>query len=914
MVLAAPLPIDDVLSDVQGALIGGRSAVLVAPPGAGKTTRVPLALLDEPWRQGRRILVLEPRRIAARAAATRMAATLGERLGQSIGLRARLNSQTGPQAKIEVVTEGVFTRMILDDPELSGVAAVLFDEFHERSIDADLGLAFALDCQSALRPDLRVLVMSATLEASRVAALLDNAPVITSEGRAFPVETVYLGRGPGRIEDDAAAAVMTALRQQTGSMLVFLPGQGEIIRVAERLAERVSGFNADLAPLYGALTPEFQDRAIEPARAGRRKIVLATSIAETSITIEGVSVVIDCGLARVPRYEPDVGVTRLETVRVSRASADQRRGRAGRTGPGVCYRLWDEAQTSGLLAFAEPEIKAADLSGLVLDCAEWGAADPATLRWLDFPPPGALKAAQQNLRAIGALDTDGRITADGKRLRALPLPPRVARMVLSAAERGCGQDAAEIAAILVERGIGGNDTDVSVRLTNFRRDRSRRADDLRRLAAGWAKSASSRSSEFEQAAAPHASSVAAPHPSPLPIECRNGEREILTSPSPRVRGEGRDEGQQQAAAQAAAPHPNPLPVKNGEREVLTSPSPRVRGEGRGEGQMHVHGLGRGSVAEILALAYPERIAKARGAPGQFLLANGRAGSLDAADPIARSPYLVVAEMQGSAAASRILLAASADEDEIVAIAGPRITASDEITFDIQSASVRARRVRKLGAITLSAEPLAVRADALVAEKLALGIVDLGIEKLPWSKAQLQFRQRVAFLRQAGDLTLPELSDAALARDAETWLAPFLAGKTRLSDITGDDLQAALDVLVPWPEKQKIETQTPTHFEAPTGNRFALDYEGAGAPVLHIRVQELFGLKSHPQIANGRLPLTLVLLSPAHRPIQITRDLPAFWSGSWTQVRADMRGQYPRHAWPEDPANAPPTARAKPRGT
>jgi ATP-dependent helicase HrpB len=431
-----PLPIDDVLADVAAALTGAGCAVLVAPPGAGKTTRVPLALLDSPWLEGRKILVLEPRRIAARGAAERMSQTIGDKLGGLVGLRARLSSKVGPKTRIEVITEGVFTRMILDDPELKTIGAVLFDEFHERTLDADLGLALALDARVGLRPDLRILVMSATLDGARVAKVLGDAPVVTSEGRAYPVETRYLGRKSERIDDDMADAVRHALKTETGSILAFLPGQGEITRVAERLGEKISDPSIDIAPLYGALDMADQDRAVLPAAKGRRKVVLATSIAETSITIEGVRVVIDSGLARVPRYEPDVGVTRLETVRVPRASADQRRGRAGRTEPGVCYRLWDEPETQGLVPFAEPEIKSCDLSGLLLDCAEWGAPDPRTLRWLDPPAEGLIKATRGELQSIGALDDEGRITTDGRRLRAMPLPPRLARMVLSAAHQG----------------------------------------------------------------------------------------------------------------------------------------------------------------------------------------------------------------------------------------------------------------------------------------------------------------------------------------------------------------------------------------------------------------------------------------------------------------------------------------------
>ncbi|SFV37296.1 ATP-dependent helicase HrpB [Hyphomicrobium facile] len=814
-----PLPIDDVLADIQAALRSSGAAVLVAPPGAGKTTRVPLALLDETWRGNGKILVLEPRRIAARAAAERMAANIGSRLGDKIGLRARLNSKTGPHVAVEVVTEGVFTRMILDDPELSGVAAVLFDEFHERSLDADLGLALALDARSGFRPDLKILVMSATLEAANVAKLLGDAPIVRSEGRAFPVETRYFGRRAQRVEDDVADAVQRAIATDGGSILVFLPGQGEIARVSERLSAHTLPPEIDVVPLYGGLDPSTQDRAIAPAKNGRRKVVLATSIAETSITIEGVRVVVDSGVARVPRFEPDVGITRLETVRVSRASADQRRGRAGRTAPGVCYRLWEEPETQGLVPFAEPEIRSADLSGLMLDCAEWGASDPRSLAWLDPPAEGALAAARSGLQAVDALDRDGRITDEGRRLRALPLPPRLARMVLKAGESGNAPAAADLAAILVERGVGGNDLDLAVRLENFRRDRSQRAESMRALSRQWARTAN----------------------------------------------------------------------KDAGKSKVQSP------------------------AALLALAYPERIAKNRGKRGSFLLANGRAGIIDDSHHLASAPYLVVAELQGRAAATRIMLAVATDEAEIEAFAADRIETSDEVLFDKEARAVRARRTRRLAAIALTSEPRSLRPDEDVSAALARGVADLGAEALPWTKAQLQLRSRVAFLRK-GDDTWPDMSDAALTATVDEWLSPFLAGKSRVSEINADILESALGSLLPRQMCLRLDAEAPTHFAAPTGNSFALDYDVADAPALHIRVQELFGLKNHPAIARGRLPLTLHLLSPAHRPIQITRDLPGFWAGSWRAVRADMRGQYPKHVWPEDPANATPTARAKPRGT
>jgi ATP-dependent helicase HrpB len=811
-----PLPIDDALPGLLAALAGGNAAVLVAPPGAGKTTRVPLALLDEPWTTDGKILVLEPRRLAARGAAHRMAATLRETVGETIGLRVRLGSKVGPRTRIEVITEGVFTRMILDNPELPGVAAVLFDEFHERSLDADTGLAFARDAQGGLREDLRILVMSATLDGARVARLLGDAPVIASEGRSYPVETRYAPRDARRrIEEEVSDAVLRALRSEPGSILVFLPGQSEIRRTARILAERVSDPAIDVAPLYGAMDQRAQDLAVQPAAPGRRKVVLATSIAETSLTIEGVRVVIDSGLARVPRFEPALGLTRLETVRVSRAAADQRRGRAGRTEPGVCIRLWEEAATGALEPFARPEILAADLSGLLLDCAAWGVADPCSLAFLDPPPAPALAEARALLHEIGALDTEGRLTDEGRAIRDLPLPPRLARMVVTASRRDEGRLAADIAAVIVERGLGGDGTHLGHRVEAFRRDRSARAEDMRRMARGWA-------------------------------------------------GEG------------AAGDPS--------------------------------GAGR-----VLALAYPDRVARARGAAGTFVMANGRGASVEPHDPLARETFLAVAELAGAAGSARILLAAPMEQDDIDADFAGRIEDRDEVTFDKASASLRARRVRRLGAVSLASQTLPVEPTPANAALLAEGIAALGMGRLPWTKALSQWRNRVLFMRRA-DPSFPDLSDTVLASTAAEWLAPFITGKASLSAIGADDLRQALEALLPWDLSRRLEAECPTHFEAPTGNRHAIDYENGDEPVLAIRVQELFGLRDHPAVAGGRLPLLLHLLSPAHRPIQITRDLPGFWAGSWSGVKAEMKGRYPRHPWPDDPASALPTARAKPRGT
>jgi ATP-dependent helicase HrpB len=852
------LPIDAALPELAATLAAHSTAVLVAPPGAGKSTRVPLVLAAEAWAKSGRILVLEPRRLAARAAAARMAASLGEAVGDTIGLRVRFESRRSAKTRIEIVTEGVFTRMVLDDPSLDGIAAVLFDEFHERSLDADLGLALARDAQQGLRPDLRLLVMSATLDAARISALLGDCPVVTSEGRSFPIETRYVGRDAAApIERQVAEVTARALRADSGSVLVFLPGAAEIRRAEAPLRERVSDPAVDIVPLYGALDAAAQDRAIAPARPGRRKVVLATSIAETSLTIEGVRTVVDCGLARVPRYEPDVGLTRLETVRVSRAAADQRRGRAGRLEPGLCYRLWDEPQTGSLAPYTQPEILAADLSGFVLDLAEWGIADPAKLTFLDPPPAAALAEARALLSDLGAIDADSRITDEGRRLRQLPVPPRLARMIVDAARAGDGALAAEIAVLLTERGLGGNNVDLSQRLEALRRDGSQRAVDARRVAARWS-------------------------------ELAGHDRAAGTASSPRRRGPittGLKIGQD-ASHQATA----------------RSMSPRLRGDDR-----------LGAIGPILALAYPDRIAKNRGGgSGAFLLANGRGGSIDPASPLAREPYLVVAELAGRAGDGRILLAAAITADAIEASFADRVESRDDLTFDTGRAALRRRQTRRLRAVVLSEQILAAEPGPEAARVLADGILRLGLDRLPWTKALRQWRDRVAFLRRAESEEWPDLSDAALAETTSDWLVPALADKTALAALSADHFTAALQALLPWPLRRRLETEAPTHITLPSGRSVAIEYEAEAGPTVSGRVQEFFGLTQHPSIAGRRIPLVIEMLSPAERPVQVTRDLPGFWRGSYAAVRAELRGRYPRHPWPDDPLTAPATRRAKPR--
>ena len=827
----SPLPIDAVLDDLSRTLENRNAAVLVAPPGAGKTTRVPLALLDEPWVKNKKIIVLEPRRIAARASAERMAKTLGERVGETVGYRVRFGSKVSRATRIEVVTEGIFSRQILDDPELSGVAAVLFDEFHERSLDADLGLALARDAQTGLREELRILVMSATLDGARVAKLLGQAPVISSQGRAFPVETRYLGRkADAPLERQMADAIVSSLRADPGSVLAFLPGAAEIRRTQNFLGERVHDSGIEIVPLFGALDAAVQDRAIAPAPKGCRKVVLATSIAETSLTIEGVRIVVDSGLSRVPRYEPDIGLTRLETVRASRAAVDQRRGRAGRTSPGICYRLWDEPQTASLAAYTQPEILSADLSSLVLDLAQWGVADPATLAFLDSPPAPALKEAKSLLTELGALDGDGRITAEGKSLRALALPPRLARMIVDSHRLGAGEEAAEIAVVLTERGLGGDGVDLDFRLDQFRRDRSQRAISARSLAQRWAA---------------------------------------------------------QVASTEGAPSRSP----------------------QGGGEL--------TTGAMLALAFPDRVARNRG-NGSFVLANGRGAAVEQTSALARAPYIAVAELTGTAAQGRILLAAPITQAEIELRFADQIENADEISFDRGALALRARRRKTLHAITLSEAPLALSASAETARIFADGLIAAGLDKLPWSKGSKQWRDRVMFLRKAQGESQPEgwpdLSDDALVSRREDWLVPALYDKLSLKEVSAGDLSEALSTLLPWELRSRLEREAPTHFEAPTGTQLPIDYEAEQGPTIAVRLQELFGLNTHPSIARGAVPLVLELLSPAHRPVQVTRDLPGFWRGSYAAVRSDLRGRYPRHPWPEDPASAPPTRRVKPRGT
>lgn len=817
-----PLPITDALPALDEALKTHGKAILVAPPGAGKTTLVPLHLMSQDWCVGKKIILLEPRRLAARAAAQQMATRLGEKVGETVGYLMRLDAKVSRNTRIVVVTEGVFSRMVLDDPELSSVAAVLFDEFHERSLDADFGLALTLDVMDGLRPDLRILVMSATLDGARIAKVLRSAPVIESKGRSFPVEIVYQPRKLGeQLEVSMAKVIDHWLLSQSKSILAFLPGQKEIKKTASFLADRIDK-NVIIAPLYGAMDGREQDLAIKPAEQGKRKIVLATSIAESSLTIDGIGVVIDSGLSRVPRFEPATGVTRLETIKASRASVDQRAGRAGRTERGIAVRLWHEGQTSSLPDYQTPEILTADLSNLVLDSAAFGITDISKLTFLDPPEQPQILEAVELLKKLKALDENGRITEIGEKMRQKALPVRLAAMLTKAENNEDAKLAAEIAVILTERGLGGNDDDIERRIENFRRDKSDRGKKahllIERLVKGQSFKDTSSLSNFPD-------------------------------------------------------------------------------------------LSNGNIGRILLSAWPDRVAKARGNGGRFLLANGRGVVVDEFSPLFKANYLVVADMMGKAEQARVLAAAKIDEETIRDVLEDQIASHIDLSFDEQSLNFRAREFQKLGAISLSEKPLPLpkgeKADQAVIETVRKN----GLGILPWTKDTISLRQRLEWLNRGLGEPWPDMSDEKLLAKLEEWLLPFLTGEAQINAISAKTLRDGLISLVPYALQNEIDKKAPTHFTVPTGSHIAINYEGE-APLISVRAQELFGLNKHPSIADGQIALVLELLSPARRPIQITRDLPGFWRGSWADVRAEMRGRYPKHPWPEDPVGACPTRRAK----
>ncbi|HUB96195.1 MAG TPA: ATP-dependent helicase HrpB [Stellaceae bacterium] len=833
----ASLPVAELLPDLSAALSRRGAAVLEAPPGAGKTTLVPLALLDAEWLGGSRILMLEPRRLAARAAARRMADMLEESVGETVGYRTRLDTRVGPKTRIEVLTEGILLRALEQDAALEGTGLVIFDEFHERSLDADLGLALALDVRRHLREDLRLLVMSATLDGAPVARMMGDAPILACEGRAFEVALRYLSRPTGAdLERAVVAAVKEALGETRDSILVFLPGGGEIRRVERSLRHAALGEGIDLAPLYGDLPQQAQDAAIRPPPPGRRKIVLATSIAETSLTIEGVGAVIDCGLMRVPRYEPASGMTRLETVRVSQAASEQRRGRAGRLGPGLCYRLWREAEQAQLAPYNTPEIRDTDLAPLALSLALWGSGDPGALQWLDPPPEAAYAEARALLRRLGALGADGTITAHGRAMAAFGLPPRLAHMILRGKEWGMGALACALAALLVERdpvkaGPGVSDADIRLRV-ELLRDRA---------AAGG-----------------------------LPA------------------GFAADHGALERTRDAARQY-------------------RRRAGVASEGEWGDEAVGR-----LVAQAYPDRIAQRRtGAAGQFRLAQGRGAMLPTSDPLSAEDFLAVAHLDGERRTSRIFLAAPLSRAAIEADFADALESVDSIAWDGRTEAVLSQRRLSMGALDLKIEPLIDPPPERVAAAVITGIRSLGLDVLPWAGAALSLRRRIDFLRRI-ELGWPDLSDAALMDGLEAWLAPFLGGITRRTQFENIDLVGAIAGLLQHDQRRALDRRAPTHMRVPSGSSIAIDYNAGDVPVLAVRLQEMFGARSSPAIADGEVPLLLHLLSPAGRPLQLTRDLDSFWRQSYPEVRREMRGRYPRHPWPENPLDAVPTRRANPK--
>ncbi|MBO9602602.1 MAG: ATP-dependent helicase HrpB [Novosphingobium sp.] len=821
------LPIQAVLPDLLDALRTGPSAVLIAPPGAGKTTAVAPALLGEGWCSGT-VILLSPRRVAARAAAERMAELLGEKAGETVGYLTRLDTRRSGKTRILVMTEAIFVAQIVGDPELAGVSAVLFDEAHERHLDSDLGLALAIESQQVLREDLRIVVMSATIDGARFARLLDGAPVIESEGKAFPLQIEWLGSRPEqRLEDAMTSAVLGAWREQQGDILAFLPGVGEIERTRERLAEKLP--NVPILPLHGQIEPQGQRAAIRRDPEGRRRIVLATSIAETSLTLDGVSVVVDSGLARRAEFDLAAGVTHLVTTRASQASAGQRAGRAARQGPGTAYRLWAAAAHAGRPEFDPPEMLTTDLAPLVLSLAQWGAGDPAAMAWLDPPPAAALAAARGRLQALGALDGEGRITDFGRKLAQLPMEPPLAAMVMFGAGAGDARDAARLALLLQERGLGGKSDDLSQRLQRWNGDRSARAEASRKLADGWARRA-----------------------------------EKLLSPLPG--GEGSGEGL--AAGR--------------DRDAPSRPPPE----------------GGGDLGILLARALPDNIARRRDPSGEnWLSAGGRGYTLDPASPLARAEWLAIGDAQGRAQGARITAALPLTAAEVEQGLADRIERRSVLNWNAEAGRVEARLERRLGAITLASGPDSSPDPDAVAALL----VDKAVEKL----ADILPKTLIARARHAG---ISALAPERLAQEAQDWLAPLVQGRRDL-DLPKGRLTEALLNRLDWEQRQQLDRLAPREWASPIGSH-PVDYEAEGGPTVELRVQALFGLDLHPTIGQPPQALLLQLTSPGGKPVQATRDLPAFWRGSWRDVVKDMKGRYPKHRWPDEPWTEIPSLKTK----
>lgn len=839
------LPVEDVIPQLLSALENGPAVVLQAPPGAGKTTRVPLSILKN-MDEGA-ILMLEPRRLAAVNAARWMAASLGEDVGGRVGYNIRFDRKVSSSTRIEVMTEGILTRRLQSDPLLEGVRVVIFDEFHERSLHSDLALALCRDVQQGLRDDLKIVVMSATLDGERVSRLLGDAPLVAACGRSFPVEVRYLERdAEGFLPDITAKGVLRALSECEGDILAFLPGGGEIRRCKSLLQEALGDKKPIIATLYGDMPFAAQEEAIMPA--ARRKVVLATNIAETSLTIEGIGVVVDSGFSRQSRFDPASGLSRLVTARISKASAEQRAGRAGRLGPGVCYRLWSLHAQQGLLPYTPPEICAADLSPLALELARWGVSDPASLSWMDIPPKPAMAEGRRLLMELGALDEKGRLTTLGEEMGALPLQPRLARLLLKGEREGCGALACDMAALLSERDISRSGRLSTGRISS----ESDVADRLYALADWRRKSWSG----FKENA-------------PDPVACRAVER---------------------IAVQL--------------RRLL-----HVRAEWA-EADLDPQCAGR-----LLAVAFPDRLAKQR-EPGsdRYLLANGRGGKLSPFSALHDQPYLVAVNMDGAEGGEGVIRMASALQEKTVReeFVG-RIARRRVVCWDQREGRVVAREEERLGNLVLASR----QAAPLFAElqpALIEGIRDtLGIEGLNWTDEARQFRARAIFEREHfPEEDWPDLSDARLAETLADWLAPYLANARTVNDLGRVDILSPLKALFTWKQLKRLEEDAPTHLAVPSGSRIRLDYVGGGAPVLAVKLQEMFGLADTPRIARGTVPVLLHLLSPARRPIQVTKDLASFWNSVYPEVKKELKGRYPRHPWPDDPWSAIPTGRTSKR--
>ncbi|WP_420549807.1 ATP-dependent helicase HrpB [Curvivirga sp.] len=834
--IASNLPINDVLPELLSSLKDTNRIVVQAPPGAGKTTTIPLTLLKEEWAKGGKILMLEPRRLAAKSAARHMASILGEKVGETVGYRVQMDNCVGDGTRLEILTEGILTRRLQSDPELTGVSAIIFDEFHERSLQADLGLALSIDCQEGLHDDLKIIVMSATLDGESISTLLDDAPIITSEGRAFPVETKYLGKpetnrwGQTDIVSATVNAIKQALKEETGSILTFLPGEGEIRKVEAELKQLKLPQNCFIAPLFGAMPLAEQDKAIRPTSADQRKIVLSTNIAETSLTINGIRVVIDSGYRRIAKYNPNNGLTRLETKQISIASATQRQGRAGRVEAGVCYRLWDQRAEGSMESFDAPEILETDLSDLAIDLANWGIKEPTELKWLDIPNKALLQQARDLLVNLGILDQDLRITKHGKQVARMPMHPRLGHMILIANQYGLGKEACDLAAILSER--------------DFLNDRQN------------------------------------------------------TSLIDRVK--------------ALSNNPKSKRIKALSKYWLT----RISKHTKTKSSVLIEDFDS-QIGLLISLAYPDRIALLRKSKGtRYQMANGRGASLEETDKLHGSICLCIADLSGDGRDSKIRMAAPINPESLKEFYGDSLEEGSFATWDKRTRSIMARKQTRLGKLILSDEASNDLPNDQIEAAIYVGIRDLGLRVLPWDKESKSLHARMRCAHFLDQQNWPDVSDQTLLSSLEEWLSPYLSpllnSVRKLEDLAPLDLKTILVSLLDWSQQQELDKFIPSHWQVPSGSRIRIDYENMEAPILAVKLQEMFGATETPVVGNGKLPLTLHLLSPAQRPLQVTQNLVSFWSDSYHAVKAEMKGKYPKHPWPDDPMSHQATAKIKKR--